>query len=75
MKENLMNEYTLDEILAATQTVAEGILTAQSVCRLAEKHGVDVPISREVYSVAFENKNAGEAVRELMSRTPRVEFE
>ncbi len=65
----------LDEILAETQTVAEGILTAQSVCRLAKEHGVDVPISREVYSVAFEGKNAGEAVRELMSRAPKVEFD
>lgn len=65
----------LDDILAQTQTVAEGILTAKSVCLLADKYGVDVPISRQVYAVAFEGRDAGEAVRELMARAPRVEFE
>lgn len=65
----------LDDIVAATQTVAEGVLTARSVCSLAEKYGVDVPISREVFSVAFEDKDAAEAARALMSRAPRVEFE
>ena len=65
----------LDDILARTQTVAEGILTAKSVCLLADKYDVDVPISSQVRAVAFEGKDAGEAVRELMARAPRVEFE
>lgn len=64
----------LDDILAATETVAEGVQTSKSVCRLAERHAVDVPISRQVYNVAFEGKDPGTAVHELMSRDLKIEF-
>ncbi|MCH7911183.1 MAG: NAD(P)-dependent glycerol-3-phosphate dehydrogenase [Candidatus Hydrogenedentes bacterium] len=64
----------LNDIPAQTATVAEGVLTAGSVCTLADRHGVEVPISREVNAVAFEGKPPMEAVSALMSRDTSAEF-
>ncbi len=64
---------TLDEILASMDQVAEGVRTTRSACALADRHGVDMPISRAVYEVLFEGKPPLEAGMELMQRTPRPE--
>jgi glycerol-3-phosphate dehydrogenase (NAD(P)+) len=64
----------LDDIVSSTEAVAEGVLTTRSVCELADRHGVEVPISREVYKVIFEDKEPKAAARELMTRLPKPEF-
>jgi glycerol-3-phosphate dehydrogenase (NAD(P)+) len=64
----------LSDVLAGLGHVAEGVTTAESAHRLAERLGVDLPISSEVYSVLFENKPVPEAVRDVLARPLRSEW-
>ena len=59
---------TLDQALAGLGHVAEGVVTADSAYHLAERLGVELPISGEVYRVLFEQKPVSEAVRAVLSR-------
>jgi glycerol-3-phosphate dehydrogenase (NAD(P)+) len=53
--------------------VAEGVVTAKSAYHLAERLGVDLPISSEVYRVLYEHKPVSEAVRDVLGRPLRRE--
>ncbi len=53
--------------------VAEGIPTAQSAYALSLKYKVDMPITKEVYSVLYKNKSPERAVRDLMTREKKEE--
>lgn len=66
---------SLQAILAGVQTVAEGVRTTRSVYDLSRKHGVEMPITHQVYRILYEDASPLEAVRELMSRDPREESE
>ena len=55
--------------------VAEGVRTTQSVCALAERHQVEMPITREVYRVLFQHRPPLDAVTDLMMRSPKSEAE
>jgi glycerol-3-phosphate dehydrogenase (NAD(P)+) len=59
---------TLAEITGATRTVAEGIGTAFTVQELADRYGVEMPVSREVYRVLNGEIPAAEAYRGLTRR-------
>ncbi len=63
----------LDEILADTTSVAEGVKTTVAARALAEKHGVEMPITEQVYLTLYEGKDPRTAVLELMSRSLRDE--
>jgi len=63
----------LDEITANMNEVAEGIKTSRAVKRLADKAGIEMPITNEVEAVLYRGKSAREAVTELMSRPLRAE--
>lgn len=65
----------LPEILADMRMVAEGVRTAQSVYSLAQRMGVEMPISEQVYRVLYEGKDPRAAVQELMERTLKHELE
>jgi len=52
---------------------AEGIETTRSAVALAARHGVEMPITREVYAVLFHDKPAPDALADLMSRSPKKE--
>jgi len=64
---------SLADILADMRMVAEGVKTTESAYRLAERLGVDMPITEKVYQVLYEHKPARDAVLELMSRDPKAE--
>jgi glycerol-3-phosphate dehydrogenase (NAD(P)+) len=64
----------LAEILRDLGHVAEGVKTAKSAFDLAEKMGVDMPITRETYAVLYEDKPVKEALRDLMGRELGPEF-
>ncbi len=64
----------IEDILNSMTAVAEGVATSLSVHRLAEKHGVDMPITSEVYKVVHENKDPHKAVKDLMARSLKEEF-
>lgn len=64
---------TLAEAQGATDSVVEGIATCESVAALASRHHVEMPITRAVYEVLFENKPVRSAIDDLMSRRLRAE--
>ncbi|HVR91968.1 MAG TPA: NAD(P)H-dependent glycerol-3-phosphate dehydrogenase [Novosphingobium sp.] len=55
----------LDEIIAAMHMVAEGVKSAPTVIALAERYGVNMPISRDVYDVIQGTKTPTEVFRGL----------
>ena len=64
---------TLPDILANMTAVAEGVTTARSIHDLAHQKGIDMPITREVFAVLFEQKKPVAATESLMQRPPRGE--
>ena len=58
----------LSDILASMASVAEGVLTSRSLHQMAEARGIDMPITREVYRILFEDKLPTAATAALMMR-------
>jgi glycerol-3-phosphate dehydrogenase (NAD(P)+) len=65
----------LEDILASTHTVAEGVYTTRAALKLAERYQVELPITYELSQVLFEGLDPHEAVPELMMRDPKHEME
>lgn len=63
----------LEDIIASTSMVAEGVRSSKSVLELAHQHGIDMPITEQVVAVCHEGKNAADALVALMSRRSRPE--
>ena len=63
----------LADVLADIPGVVEGVATTKSVVALAERYRVDMPITRAVCHVLFENLDPLEAISRLMSRLPKPE--
>jgi glycerol-3-phosphate dehydrogenase (NAD(P)+) len=63
------------EAQAEIGQVVEGVLAARAVHDVAQRHGVIMPISEQVYRVLYEGAPAKEAVYALMTRTIRAEAE
>ncbi len=63
----------VEEVLASTASVIEGIPTTKSVYALARRHGVEMPITEAVHGVLFEGKEVIATLSELMSRTLKGE--
>ena len=66
---------TLDEAIKEVNMVVEGVYSAKSALMAAKKYNVEIPIIEQVNAVLFENKNAAEAVNELMSRDKKLEIQ
>jgi len=64
----------LSDILASLGHVAEGVKTARSAWKMAQKLGVEVPITEQVYRILYEDKDPRVAAKELMARTLKPEF-
>ena len=64
---------TLNQIRSHMEMVAEGVPTAKSAYELSLKYKVDMPITREVYAVLYNNKSPIKAVRDLMAREKKEE--
>lgn len=65
---------TLQQILASTEKVAEGVWTCQAIHEAAGKLGVSMPITEAVHAVLFGGLAPREAVRGLMQRPRRAEL-
>jgi glycerol-3-phosphate dehydrogenase (NAD(P)+) len=64
----------LEEIIAGMHgTVAEGVLTTNAALGLAAKHGVEMPITEQMYAILHDHKSPHDAIRELMSRPGKAE--
>ena len=65
----------LEDILASTHTVAEGISTTKAALQLAARHNVELPITEQLSHVLFDGLDPRKAVPELMMRDPKDEME
>ncbi len=65
----------LPQILADLGHVAEGVSTAREVVRLAEKLGIEMPITQAVDAILHHDVPAAEAVEKLLSRDPKTEMQ
>jgi glycerol-3-phosphate dehydrogenase (NAD(P)+) len=63
----------LADVLGERRTVAEGVQTARTAVDLGNRHGVELPIAREVTRVLFEDKPPQQAIQDLMERTLKAE--
>lgn len=66
---------TLNTVLEEMGMVVEGVRTTKAAYQLATKQQVDMPITKALYSVLFEQVNPKEAVDILMHRTKKHELE
>ena len=71
--EQLGKGIPLDEIVSGLNEVAEGIKTTMAVKQLAERAGLEMPITNEVKAVLYDGKSVSAAVAELMGRPLREE--
>jgi glycerol-3-phosphate dehydrogenase (NAD(P)+) len=65
----------LAEIVGGMREVAEGVRTTRAVKQLADRLGVEMPITDQVHAVLYEGKGARGAAHELMTRPLKGEFE
>jgi glycerol-3-phosphate dehydrogenase (NAD(P)+) len=65
---------SLPDILAGMRMVAEGIKTTGAALALADRHGVELPITAQMAEVLAGRKGPREAVADLMDRRQRSEI-
>lgn len=64
---------SLADIEAEMTMVAEGVRTTESTYALAQRYGVEMPITEGVYRCLFENTPPEQVIQDLMSRTAKRE--
>jgi glycerol-3-phosphate dehydrogenase (NAD(P)+) len=63
----------IDEAVAEIGQVVEGVQTSLEVWRLARRHGVEMPISEQVYGILHLGRDPYESLRDLLSREQKQE--
>lgn len=71
--ERLAKGMSMEEAVAASPMVAEGVRTARSVHELAQTYDVELPIAEQVYAVLFQGADPRAAVDGLMRREAKPE--
>ena len=69
----LARGHRLAEIVASTPMVAEGVRTTYAAIELAERHGVEMPITEQMNQMLSHGKPPREALRGLMERSLKSE--
>jgi glycerol-3-phosphate dehydrogenase (NAD(P)+) len=64
----------LDEILASTKMIAEGVRTTHAALKLGARHGIELPIAAKMADVLDGRQAPKAAVLELMGRRQRAEI-
>lgn len=62
-----------EQAQSATESVVEGVATCKSVVALARRFNVEMPITKAIYQVLFNNKPVQKAIEDLMSRRLKAE--
>jgi glycerol-3-phosphate dehydrogenase (NAD(P)+) len=71
--ERLGRGESLEQILGAMVTVAEGVNTARAARDLGRAHGVELPITEQVCALLLEGRDPREAMQTLMTRDLKSE--
>ena len=66
---------SVQETMEKVGAVVEGYYAAKSAWGLAQEKGVDMPITYAAYSVLYKGADAGQAVKNLLTRGKRSEME
>jgi len=64
---------TLEQILAGTRMVAEGVRTTEAALALSATHGIELPIASEMSDVLSGRTDPQTAIRNLMGRKQKLE--
>lgn len=64
----------IQDILKGMEMVAEGVDSAESANELAKRANIELPIINEVYQILFQDKNAKQAVVDLLQRDAYEEW-
>jgi glycerol-3-phosphate dehydrogenase (NAD(P)+) len=64
---------TLDEAQAAVTQTAEGVKSCEAVLELADRHGVEMPITETVVAIVHDGRSPEEMLKELMARSVKPE--
>ena len=64
---------TQTEALAHSTMVVEGVKTTASARALAQRYGVEMPITEAVWRILFDGLDPARAVGQLMARDPKLE--
>lgn len=65
---------SVEEAKKATRgQVAEGVISSQSISEMAQRHGVDMPITHTVYAVCHEGQSVPDSITNLMGRSKKSE--
>jgi glycerol-3-phosphate dehydrogenase (NAD(P)+) len=72
--EELAKGRSIEDILASTKMVAEGVETVKSVAKLEEELGIDMPISRAVYDVIYNRVKPMDSIKSLLNRPLKNEW-
>ena len=65
----------LEAVLSDMPTVAEGVKTTKSVYNMCRKMRVEMPITKQLYSMLYEDLDPKEALQTLMSRDLKHELD
>jgi glycerol-3-phosphate dehydrogenase (NAD(P)+) len=63
----------LEDVLAQTQCVVEGVPTSRALRKLAGQYQVDMPLCAAVHAILFERLSPADAINALMSREQKKE--
>ena len=66
---------TLDDIVAETNMVAEGVKSTAAVLEIARANGVDMPIAAMVGAVLYDDAKPADLVPSLMLREAKAELD
>lgn len=65
----------VQEALSQMRMVAEGMKTAPSAFRLAQKLKLETPVTQEIYEVLYKNKSPRASLHDLMNRQTHREWQ
>ncbi len=66
---------SLNDIIASSRMVAEGVPNTASLHQSAKFHGVRTPLLDEIYAILHQGKPVKQAIQSLLSRDPRPEVD
>lgn len=73
--EQLARGQTVEQASGSTPMVAEGFRNSLAVARIAERKGVEMPITEQMVKVLYHGKDPRKSVEDLMTRELRSEAE
>ncbi|MCP4214456.1 MAG: NAD(P)-dependent glycerol-3-phosphate dehydrogenase [bacterium] len=72
--ERIAKGETLEQIEKSSAMVAEGVETTKAIKLLSGKLDIEMPISNEVYNILFDQKVPMVALKDLMKRSLKIEW-